>query len=67
MEQYEAIIVGAGIAGLTCASYLAKGRIRTLLVEKEKKTEQIFLKQRQVQAEYHPVSHLPSASVPVLL
>ncbi len=38
MEQYEAIIVGAGIAGLTCASYLAKGRIRTLLVEKEKKT-----------------------------
>ena len=34
----EAVVVGAGVAGLTCACYLAKSGLQTLLVEKESKT-----------------------------
>jgi phytoene dehydrogenase-like protein len=33
--EYDAIVVGAGIAGLTAAAYLAKSGMRTLLCEKE--------------------------------
>ncbi len=32
-ELYDAVIVGAGIAGLVCANYLAKSGIKTLLLE----------------------------------
>ena len=34
----EVVVVGAGIAGLTCACYLAKSGLKTLLIEKESKT-----------------------------
>lgn len=32
-ERYDAVVVGAGIAGLVCAAVLARGGARTLLVE----------------------------------
>jgi phytoene dehydrogenase-like protein len=35
MEQYDAIVIGAGPNGLTCAAYLAKAGVKTLLVEKK--------------------------------
>ena len=31
--RYDAIVVGGGINGLTCAAHLAKGGVRTLLIE----------------------------------
>ena len=31
--DYDAIVIGAGHNGLVCAAYLAKGGLRTLLVE----------------------------------
>ncbi|MEL7626015.1 MAG: FAD-dependent oxidoreductase [Anaerolineaceae bacterium] len=37
-QEYESIVVGAGVAGLTCAAYLAKNGVKTLLVEKQNKT-----------------------------
>ena len=37
-KEYEAIVVGGGMAGLTSAAYLCRYGIRTLLVEKEEKT-----------------------------
>ncbi|MEW6271705.1 MAG: FAD-dependent oxidoreductase [Thermodesulfobacteriota bacterium] len=36
-ERYDAVVVGAGIAGLTCAAVLARGGARTLLVEAGKR------------------------------
>lgn len=33
--EYDAIVVGSGIAGLTAAAYLSKAGLRTLLCEKE--------------------------------
>ena len=33
-QKYQTIVVGGGIAGLTCAAYLAKGGQRVLLIEK---------------------------------
>ncbi|MBW2291624.1 MAG: NAD(P)/FAD-dependent oxidoreductase [Deltaproteobacteria bacterium] len=33
-EEYDVIVVGAGIGGATCAALLAKGGARTLLVDK---------------------------------
>lgn len=36
-EQYDAIVVGAGLAGLTSAAYLSKAGYRTLLCEKGQK------------------------------
>ena len=35
-QKYQTIVVGGGIAGLTCAAYLAKGGQRVLLIEKNK-------------------------------
>jgi phytoene dehydrogenase-like protein len=35
-QKYQIIVVGGGIAGLTCAAYLAKGGKKVLLVEKNK-------------------------------
>ena len=32
-ERYDAVVVGAGVAGLTCAAVLARAGARTLLVE----------------------------------
>jgi len=32
-ERYDAVVVGAGVAGLVCAAVLARGGARTLLVE----------------------------------
>lgn len=37
-KDYEAIVVGAGLAGLTSAAYLARGGVKVLLLEKRKKT-----------------------------
>ena len=36
--KYDAIVVGAGMAGLTASAYLAKHGVKTALFEKEKKT-----------------------------
>ncbi|MBC3889019.1 FAD-dependent oxidoreductase [Acetobacterium paludosum] len=36
-HSYEVIVIGAGIAGLTCAAYLSKNGYRTLLCEKGEK------------------------------
>jgi len=36
-DTYDAIVVGGGIAGLTCAAYLCRNEISTLLVEKQEK------------------------------
>ncbi len=33
-EQYDAIVIGSGIGGLTAAAFLAKGGLRPLVVEK---------------------------------
>jgi len=33
-SRYDAIIIGAGMGGLSCANYLAKAGLKTLLVEK---------------------------------
>ena len=35
--EYDVVIAGGGIAGLTCAAYLCRSGIRTLLVEKNDK------------------------------
>lgn len=32
-EQYDVVIIGAGMSGLACASYLQKGGVKTLVVE----------------------------------
>jgi phytoene dehydrogenase-like protein len=37
-REYDVIVVGGGLAGLTSAAYLCRGGVRTLLVEKGKKT-----------------------------
>jgi prolycopene isomerase len=31
--EYDAIVVGAGLGGLTCAAYLAKNTFKTILLE----------------------------------
>lgn len=38
MGEYDAIVVGGGIAGLTSAAYLCRSGVRTLLIEKNEKT-----------------------------
>jgi prolycopene isomerase len=38
MNQYDAIVIGSGMGGLTTASLLAKRKLRVLLLEKEKQT-----------------------------
>ena len=35
-HKYQTVVVGGGIAGLTCAAYLAKGGQGVLLIEKNK-------------------------------
>ncbi len=37
-DAYDAVIIGAGISGLVCACYLAKGGMKILLVEQHHKT-----------------------------
>lgn len=37
-DDYDAIIIGAGIGGLTCGSLLARNRMRVLVVEQASKT-----------------------------
>ena len=37
MQNYESIIIGAGIGGLVCGTYLAKAGLKTLIVEKHDK------------------------------
>jgi len=36
MDKYDAVIVGGGIGGLTCALLLARKGIRVAVFEKEK-------------------------------
>ena len=36
-DRYDAVVVGAGVAGLVCAAVLARGGARTLLVESAKR------------------------------
>ncbi|MBI4699502.1 MAG: NAD(P)/FAD-dependent oxidoreductase, partial [Nitrospirae bacterium] len=36
-DEYDVIIIGAGIGGLTCGSYLAKAGMKVLIVEKNPK------------------------------
>lgn len=36
MEEYDVIVIGAGLAGLTAAYYLSKAKKKVLLVEKKK-------------------------------
>ena len=36
-REYDAIVVGGGLAGLTSAAYLCKYGVKTLLVEKGEK------------------------------
>jgi monoamine oxidase len=36
-ERYDAVIVGAGIAGLTCAAVLARGGLRVVVVDQAKR------------------------------
>ena len=36
-EHYDAVIVGAGMGGLTCATYLARRGLRVLVCEKERR------------------------------
>jgi prolycopene isomerase len=36
-EKYDVIIIGAGIGGLTCGCYLAKGGLRVLVIEQHNK------------------------------
>jgi phytoene dehydrogenase-like protein len=38
MKTYDAIVVGAGLAGLTSAAYLSRAGLNTLLIEKRPKT-----------------------------
>ena len=33
-EEYDVVIVGAGLGGLTCGAYLSKNSLRTLIVDK---------------------------------
>ena len=35
-KKYHSIVVGGGMAGLTCAAYLAKEGRRVLLIEKNR-------------------------------
>ena len=37
-KEYDAIVVGSGLAGLTSAAYLCRYGFRTLVCEKRKKT-----------------------------
>ncbi|MCM8787946.1 MAG: FAD-dependent oxidoreductase, partial [Candidatus Omnitrophica bacterium] len=36
-DQYDVIIIGAGIGGLVCGCYLAKAGLKVLIVEKNDK------------------------------
>jgi len=36
-DRYDAVVVGAGVAGLVCAAVLARGGVRTVLVEAGKR------------------------------
>ena len=36
-EEYDAIIIGAGIGGLVCGCYLAKAGMKVLIVERNDK------------------------------
>ncbi len=38
IDRYDVLIVGAGMAGLTAAAYLAKAGLKVLLCEKERRT-----------------------------
>lgn len=34
MKEYDAIVVGAGLSGITCSGYLAKAGKKVLILEK---------------------------------
>ena len=36
-SKYDAIVIGAGLGGLVCGSYLAKKGLKTLIIEKNDK------------------------------
>lgn len=33
LEKYDAIVIGAGLGGLVCGAYLAKNKLKTLVIE----------------------------------
>ena len=35
MLEYDVVIIGSGIAGMTCAIYLKRGGINPLVIEKD--------------------------------
>ena len=44
MEEYKVIVIGAGISGISCAIYLKRAGISTLLIENNAPGGQLRLK-----------------------
>jgi len=61
-NEYDVIIIGAGIGGLVCGCYLAKAGMKVLMVEKERKAggccKSFFINKIKFQAGPHSLSSL---------